>query len=116
MVERIIEAAEKVFSKKGYHEAKVYQIADQAEVSVGTIYRFFKSKDELYFAVLKKKLSELEKRIERNIRRKPPEEALKVYIESVIDFFEDEREFFEIFMREVGSLSILDEERFELLD
>jgi AcrR family transcriptional regulator len=116
MRERIIEAAEKIFSEKGFYEAKVYQIADLAEVSVGTIYRFFKSKEELYSAVLKKKLSELERRVEKRVKHKSPEEALRVYIETVVDFFDEERVFFEIFMREVGSLSIIDEERFELSD
>jgi AcrR family transcriptional regulator len=115
MRERIIEAAEKIFSEKGFYEAKVYQIADLAEVSVGTIYRFFKSKEELYSAVLKKKLSELERRVEKRVKHKSPEEALRVYIETVVDFFDEERVFF-IFMREVGSLSIIDEERFELSD
>ncbi|ADU96825.1 TetR/AcrR family transcriptional regulator [Thermovibrio ammonificans] len=114
MRERIVEAAEKVFSEKGFYEAKVYQIADLAEVSVGTIYRFFKSKEELYAAVLKKKLTELERRVEKRTKHKSPEEAIKAYIETVVDFFDEERSFFEIFMREVGSLSIIDEERFEL--
>jgi AcrR family transcriptional regulator len=114
--EAILEAAEKVFSEYGFHEAKIYRIADLAGVSVGTIYRFFKSKEELYAEVLRKKLSELQKRVEKNIKHKPPEKALKAYISTVIDFFEEERDFFTIFMREVGSLSIIDEERFNLSD
>ena len=112
--EVILEAAEKVFSEYGFHEAKIYKIAELAGVSVGTIYRFFKSKEELYSEVLKKKLGELQRRVERNIRNKSPEGALKAYISTVVDFFEEEKEFFTIFMREVGSLSIIDEERFNL--
>jgi len=114
--EAILEAAEKVFSEYGFHEAKIYRIADLAGVSVGTIYRFFKSKEELYAEVLRKKLSELQKRVEKNIKHKPPEKALKAYISTVIDFFEEERDFFTIFMREVGTLSIIDEARFNLSD
>ncbi len=112
--EVILKAAEKVFSKYGFHEAKIYKIAELAGVSVGTIYRFFKSKEELYSEVLKKKLSELQKRVEKNIKNKSPDRALKAYVSTVVDFFEEEEEFFTIFMREMGSLSILDEERFNL--
>ena len=114
--EVILEAAEKVFSEYGFHEAKIYRIADLAGVSVGTIYRFFKSKEELYAEVLRKKLSELQKRVERKVRHKSPEKALKAYISTVIDFFEEEKDFFTIFMREVGTLSIIDEARFNLSD
>jgi len=112
--EVILEAAEKIFSEYGFHEAKIYKIAELAGVSVGTIYRFFKSKEELYSEVIKKKLQELQKRVERNTRNRNPEAALKAYISTVVDFFEEERDFFTIFMREVGSLSIIDEERFSL--
>lgn len=112
--EAILEAAEKIFSQHGFHRAKIYRIADLAGVSVGTIYRFFKSKDELYAEVVRKKLSELQRRVEKNIKNKSPEKALKAYISTVIDFFEEERDFFTIFMREIGSLSIIDEERLNL--
>ncbi len=110
--EIILEAAEKVFSEYGFHKAKIYKIAEMARVSVGTIYRFFKSKEELYGEVLKKKLSELQRRVERKVKNKSPEGALKAYISTVVDFFEEERDFFTIFMREVGSLSIIEEESF----
>jgi AcrR family transcriptional regulator len=114
--EVILEAAEKIFSEYGFHEAKIYRIADLAGVSVGTIYRFFKSKEELYSEVIKKKLSELKRRVEKNVKNKSPEGALKAYISTVVDFFEEEKNFFTIFMREVGSLSIIDEERFNLAE
>ncbi len=114
MKERILKAAEEVFSEKGYHNTKVYQIAEAAGVSVGTIYRFYESKEELYADVIKTKLKELEKRVSRAIRGKEPEEALRSYIETVIKFFEDEKRFFELFMREVGSLVIPNEERLNL--
>ncbi|WP_457681760.1 TetR/AcrR family transcriptional regulator [Thermovibrio sp.] len=110
----ILEAAEKVFSEYGFHEAKIYKIAEFAGVSVGTIYRFFKSKEELYSEVLRKKLLELKSRVESSVKHKTPERALKAYISTVIDFFEEKKEFFTIFMREVGSLSVIDEERFNL--
>jgi AcrR family transcriptional regulator len=112
--EKILEAAEKVFSDKGFHDAKVSKIAEIAGVSVGTIYRFYKSKEELYGEVIKKKLVEMEKEVEESIKGKEPLEALKSYISTVVDFFSREQDFFEIFMMEMGSSFILDTERFNL--
>lgn len=114
MKDRILKAAEEVFSEKGYYNTKVYQIAEVAGVSVGTIYRFYDSKEELYAEVIKTKLKELERRVSRAIRGREPEEAVRAYIETVVDFFDEEKRFFELFMREVGSLVIPNEERLNL--
>ncbi len=48
----ILGAAERVFARNGYRGATVEQIAQEAEFAVGTLYNFFKGKDELYEEVL----------------------------------------------------------------
>ncbi len=48
----ILEAAERVFARNGYRGSTVEQIAQEAEFAVGTLYNFFKSKEELYEEVL----------------------------------------------------------------
>lgn len=45
--DRILEAAIRVFAKEGFYNAKVSQIAEAAGVADGTIYLYFKSKDDL---------------------------------------------------------------------
>ena len=37
----------KVMAKEGYHNTKVQAIADEANISVGTIYNYFKNKKEI---------------------------------------------------------------------
>jgi TetR/AcrR family transcriptional regulator len=49
--EEIIQAAEKVFFSKGFDQSTMDDIAEQAELSKGTIYLYFKSKDDLHMAV-----------------------------------------------------------------
>jgi len=44
----ILEAATKVFASKGFHAAKVEEIAEEARVGKGTIYEYFASKSELF--------------------------------------------------------------------
>ncbi|MCE3198764.1 TetR/AcrR family transcriptional regulator [Paenibacillus sonchi] len=52
-VKREIEsAALKVFFRKGFADAKMNDIADEIQISVGNIYTYFKNKKELFYAVV----------------------------------------------------------------
>ena len=46
--QQIIVAAKRVFSEKGFNRATMEDIAQEAELSAGTLYLYFKNKDELY--------------------------------------------------------------------
>jgi len=48
----ILEAAKRVYSRKGFLAATIEDIAAEARVSVGTIYLYFKSKEDLYVSLL----------------------------------------------------------------
>jgi len=50
----ILAAAEKLFAQKGYHQAGMEEIADLSEVSVGTVYFYFKNKEDLIVHMLEK--------------------------------------------------------------
>src|SRR5687767_6676485 len=54
--ERILDAAVKVFAAKGFYDAKVSQIAAAAGVADGTIYLYFKSKDELLISLFEDRM------------------------------------------------------------
>lgn len=45
--QRILQAAVKVFARKGYHGARVSEIARRADVADGTIYLYFQNKEEV---------------------------------------------------------------------
>lgn len=45
---QILDAAAKVFCEKGYHGTTVKDIVDEAEISVGSFYFYFKSKEEIF--------------------------------------------------------------------
>src|SRR5580692_1194158 len=59
--ERILEAAVRVFAKKGFHATRVSEVAKAAGVADGTIYLYFKSKDQLLVSLF-------EDRVERLLR------------------------------------------------
>ena len=48
---RILEAAVKVFSTKGYHDAKVDDIVGEAQTSKGAFYFYFPSKQDIFIAL-----------------------------------------------------------------
>jgi AcrR family transcriptional regulator len=49
---QILDAATRVFAQKGFHEARMEDIANEAGLSKGTIYLYFKSKDDVIAAIL----------------------------------------------------------------
>lgn len=49
--DQIVEAAAQVFAQKGYSGAVVADIAIQANIGKGTVYEYFNSKEDLFFAV-----------------------------------------------------------------
>ncbi len=56
----ILRAAASVFSARDYHDVLTDEIAAAAGVGKGTLYRYFRTKDDLYFATLLKGYDELE--------------------------------------------------------
>ena len=50
--ERILDAAVAVFAEKGFFTARVSDIADRANVADGTVYLYFKSKEEILMSVI----------------------------------------------------------------
>lgn len=48
----ILEVALDLFSSKGYHNVSMHEIAKTAEFAVGTLYKFFKNKEDVYQAII----------------------------------------------------------------
>jgi AcrR family transcriptional regulator len=63
--EALIQAARVIMSEKGVDGATMLEIAEAADVGAGTVYNYFKSKDELAIAVLEEMMHDLAQRIER---------------------------------------------------
>src|SRR5262249_1909795 len=61
---RILDAAVKVFAQEGFYNAKVSQIAHAAGVADGTIYLYFKSKDDLLISLFEDRME----RVNANLR------------------------------------------------
>ncbi len=60
----IVEAAKKLFNQKSFHEIGMRDIADSLGVSPASIYRYFRSQDDLFVELLFQDMSNIEKVIE----------------------------------------------------
>lgn len=68
--QRILDAAVKVFARKGFFPSKVSEIAREAGVADGTIYLYFKNKDDLLISIFELKMQEVIVRFKNAIREK----------------------------------------------
>ncbi len=95
----ILKAARKLFFEKGFRPVTVESIARKAELSKGSIYLYYNSKEEIYSQIL---LSDIDKFHEHiaDILQTPASaaEALIRLAEIYVDFFLNDRELFRILM------------------
>lgn len=97
--EQILEAAYEVFRQVGYASATVDQIAERAELAKGTIYLYFKSKEELYFSLLVNGLDILVDLLAGTLREPPPPERFFAQTaRTLFQFYRDHTDYFRIFM------------------
>ena len=83
-------AAKRVFSDKGFNKATMEDIAQEAELSPGTLYLYFKNKEELYASLSLRILQYLLIRVEHVNDEKGagPEEKLSALMEAMYDVYE----------------------------
>ena len=72
----IVEVAEKLFHEEGYDSVTIRRVAETIDVSPGTIYTYFKSKEELVVCVLIHNMKLLEEKIAKSLKIDDPIKAL----------------------------------------
>src|SRR5438132_5395519 len=101
----ILEAARKVFAERGFHEATVDDIAEAAGVAKGTVYLYYQSKRDVYFAALKFGISQMYASLLQETKKvSTPEEKLKALIATKLAYFDEYRDFFKIYYSELGNI------------
>lgn len=65
---RILQAAIEVFSRKGFFNSKVSEIARASGVADGTIYLYFKNKDDLLISLFEEKMAEVVADVKKRIQ------------------------------------------------
>ena len=95
----IMQAALKVFSKKGYSPTALDEIAQEAGIAKGTLYLYFKDKEDLVSSTLIYVLDDLKYRmIEAIPENLPAVETLKRIALFMFQYFVENNEFYNIYL------------------
>lgn len=71
-VKRILKAAEMIFLRNGFNNSSMDEIANMANLGKGTIYYYFKGKEEIFFTILEREANTIYKEIVKRISGKEP--------------------------------------------
>lgn len=97
----MLEAALLLFSEKGYHNVSMQEIAEKAEFAVGTLYKFFKNKTDLYKALIVEKIDEFEEAFDAAVNASADEvEKLRNYVRAKSEGFRGNLPFVRLFIAE----------------
>jgi TetR/AcrR family fatty acid metabolism transcriptional regulator len=69
--QQIIEAAVRVFARRGYYNSRVSDIAREAGIAAGTIYLYFKTKDDILVTLFRDKMAEFVDALRKAIANEP---------------------------------------------
>ncbi len=101
--EEILQAAEAVFAEKGYGKARMSDIAQSAEFSVGYLYSMWKSKKELYLSILDSKIKDFKSFVLSRVEEiDDPFDKINVLIDAHFSFVEKHQDFFKIYLNETS--------------
>jgi TetR/AcrR family transcriptional regulator len=97
--EIILEAAEEVFASKGYYEAAVEEVASRAEISVGSLYNLFASKEALYLTLIEQRVDGFLQHVTRCAETGgAASERLDRLLEGIFAYLEQHQAFFRLYV------------------
>lgn len=90
--EQIISAAMRVFAQKGFARATNRDIANEAGITTGLIYYYFKSKEDLLREALEERSPmQIMAQVTTEMLEQPPDTLLPIMLKRVLDVVEDEQ-------------------------
>jgi AcrR family transcriptional regulator len=103
--QQIMRAATRLFAMRPFHKVKLDEIAAAASVGKGTLYIYFKSKDDLYYALVYEGFALMVDRLQADVgeRELPPREALRQVCKELVGFGFSNPQFFEM-IRQTGGM------------
>lgn len=94
---QILQAAEKLFAKKGFYPTTIDEIAKEAKSAKGTIYLYFNNKEDLFFSVIETKLDLLLNKIQEAVENPgSASQRIKTAISIHLKFLEENKNFFKV--------------------
>ena len=101
----IMQAARKVFSENGYSNALMENIAYEAELGKGTLYRYFESKDEILICLVKTGMQSLNHQLEQQLKNNElSPDLMKIFIREELYFYKNNLDLFKIIFQFIHSI------------
>jgi AcrR family transcriptional regulator len=102
--DEILQAACRIFARLGYSATNVEEIANEAGMAKGTVYLYFKSKEEIFAAVLARDLESLTDRtIEGMSAAETFSDRLTVFLNLRASYLQHNQDFLRVYFAEFGS-------------
>ncbi len=109
---QIFEAAARVFAEKGYHNATVQDVADEAGLGKGTLYEYVTSKKELLLLVIEEGQTRVHELVIKAIASKTsPIQKLRAIIHTTLDVADEHKRIMRMIFNEAISLDASDRDR-----
>jgi len=98
--DKMLDAAGRLFGAQRFHEVRMEDIAAEAEVGKGTIYRYFTDKEELFVALLERSSRQLVTLLEEEKKKGGSARVrLHAYIRALLEFFDERPHLFDLIQR-----------------
>jgi AcrR family transcriptional regulator len=99
-LDKILDAAGRLFGSQRFHEVRMEDIAAEAAVGKGTLYRYFSDKEALYLMLLERSSRQFMERLrEEKTKAVGPRAQLQAIVAAVIAFFDEHPHLFDLIQR-----------------
>lgn len=98
--QEIMEAAERLFGQKGFFKTTMLEIAQQSQFAIGTLYQFFKSKEEVYCSLLEEKAHQFFNFVKDRVESAQGLDKIRALTLARLEYAQKNINFFKIFLVE----------------
>lgn len=100
ITEKVLDAAARLFSTRRFHEVRMEDIAVEAAVGKGTLYRYFSDKQDLYLALLARAADSMVTRVKEAVAGVTgSRDQLVAVVAAILDFFDAEPHVLDLILR-----------------
>jgi AcrR family transcriptional regulator len=100
MLDKIMAAAMGLFGTRQFHEVRMEDVAEEAGVGKGTLYRYFTDKDDLFIALITHALERFVERVRDAVEsRERPTDQLEAFVAAALAFFDEQPHLLDLVQR-----------------
>ncbi len=100
--DRILKAATQVFAQYGFYNSKISEIAKAADVADGTIYLYFKNKDDLLISLFEEEMTKIIRKMKEEVAKKEGfENKVRKFIQVHLDLIAENKDLAEVLQIEL---------------